>query len=109
MKKKKIKEINIFTVKFDSSGWILEAIDSIFYLFNKNLEYKINIKLRQFTSIRVLLANSQRKYKKWGTKGETKGFYKYVDDIKTFPMNQKFIKDLIKPIYDRSNIKKNIS
>ena len=45
MKNKKIKEINIFTVKFDSSGWILEVIDSIFYLFNKNFEYRINIKI----------------------------------------------------------------
>lgn len=92
--KKKIKPMSNYTYR-------------IFY--NYILERKINIKLRQFTSIRVLLANSQRKYKKWGTKGEIKGFYKFVDDIKTFPVNQKFIKDLIKPIYDRSNIKKNIS
>ena len=58
-------------------------------------------------SIRVLLQTLKKNYRKWGIKGETKGFYKYVDDIKTFPLNQKFIRDFIKPIYDRNNIKKN--
>ena len=72
---------------------------------NYILERKININLRFNLSVRVLLANSKSKYFKWGKKGEHSGHLRYMNDIKNFQIDQKFLNDIIKPIYQINKYK----
>ena len=70
--------------------------------FNYILERKINLEPSTNLSTRVLLANTKPKYYKWGTKGEHEGHIKYMQDIKKFEVNNKFISDIIKPIFQKN-------
>jgi len=76
---------------------------NIFY--NYILERKMNLLHNSDLSTRVLLAKSKKKYNKWGVRGEHSGHIRYMNDIKQFEVNNKFVDEIVKPIYKKNLIK----
>ena len=90
-------------IKKIKKGIFLQPTKKEYNIFlNYILERKININLRVNRSVRVILAKSKLKYSKWGIKGEHSGHFRYMNDIKNFQMNKKFLKDIINPIYKKN-------
>ncbi len=101
---KKKDDYELFLKQFNKNSLHKITKEQLNQFYNYILERKINIIESKNYSIRILLSKTRKKYNKWhDSKKEIRGFNNYIRDLKNFEANQVFTKDLIKPIYYRSN------